>query len=383
VLSVNRYAATAANFRSPLAVNFSGSGTGRVTSSPTGLSCTANCSELFDARTVVTLTAAPDAGDGFDGWSGACTNTTGSCRVHMDAAKSVTALFVAERRVTVTRTGTGTGTVTSSPAGVNCGSTCGADFLPGAVVQFSPVAATNSQFRGWTGDCDRFNVPCIVTMDRAKNVGAIFDLKPLVSVAATGGGRVTSSPLGIDCGPSCSARFPFDEHITLTATPDSGSGFAGWGGDCAATGTHTTCTIHFLEGARNITAHFSGAPALTIQMAGGGNGRVTSSPGGIDCGGTCSANYATGAVVTVTAAPASGSVFSGWSGSCTGNQRTCTLTLNSSATVMAIFDMTAPPGGDGGGSGGGGGGGGAFGWLSLLALSGLALRRRTRISWAD
>jgi hypothetical protein len=50
---------------------------------------------------------------------------------------------------------------------------------------------------------------------------------------------------------------------------------------------------------------------------------------------------------------------------------------------MAIFDMTAPPGGGGGGSGGGGGGGGAFGWLSLLALSGLALRRRTRISWAD
>lgn len=380
-LMVNGPTRLAANFRSPLAVNITGTGTGRVTSSPAGISCTANCSELFDARTIVTLTATPDAGDGFDGWSGACTNTTGTCRVYMDAAKSVTALFVAERRLTITKTGTGGGTVTSSPAGLNCGPTCAADFLPEAIVQLTPVASSDSQFRRWGGDCEQFTVPCTVAMDRVKNVTAVFDLKPLVTVTAMGGGRVTSSPGGIICGAACAARFPFSEIVTLTATPDTGAAFVSWGGDCATTGTHTTCVLHFLDGPRNVSATFTGMPTLTVVAAGGGSGRVTSNPGGVDCSTLCTANFATGTVVQLTAIAGSGSAFRGWSDGCSGTQATCSVTMNASHSVMATFDSTGPPPPPppppgGGSGGGGGGGGGAAGWLVLIGLGVLAFRPR-------
>ncbi len=56
------------------------------------------------------------------------------------------------------------------------------------------------------------------------------------------------------------------------------------------------------------------SPTLTVSRGGGGNGRVASSPGGIDCGATCSARFAAASRVTLTATPDAGSVFGGWSG---------------------------------------------------------------------
>lgn len=51
-----------------------------------------------------------------------------------------------------------------------------------------------------------------------------------------GAGKVSSSPAGIDCGSSCSASFYQGTKLTLTAVPDTGSTFAGWGGACSGTG---------------------------------------------------------------------------------------------------------------------------------------------------
>src|SRR5882672_11261304 len=52
---------------------------------------------------------------------------------------------------------------------------------------------------------------------------------------------------------------------------------------------------------------------LTVSKSGNGGGTVTSSPAGIACGATCSASFAIGTMVTLTAAPAAGSTFTGWS----------------------------------------------------------------------
>ena len=76
-----------------LTVGKDGSGTGTVTSEPGGIDCGLDCSHTASHAAQVRLTATPTAGSTFAGWSGACTNATGTCDVTMDAAKVVTATF--------------------------------------------------------------------------------------------------------------------------------------------------------------------------------------------------------------------------------------------------------------------------------------------------
>jgi len=77
---------------------------------------------------------------------------------------------------------------------------------------------------------------------------------------------------------------------------------------------------------------------LTVTKAGSGTGTITSSPAGITCGATCTVNFRFGTVVTLTAAPAAGSSFAGWSGPCTGTG-TCVVTVNAAITVTATFNL--------------------------------------------
>jgi len=75
---------------------------------------------------------------------------------------------------------------------------------------------------------------------------------------------------------------------------------------------------------------------LSVTLTGTGSGRVTSNPVAIDCGLNCSASLESGTSATLTAVPAAGSDFTGWSGSCSGSS-TCTLTIDAAKTVTARF----------------------------------------------
>ena len=75
----------------------------------------------------------------------------------------------------VNKQGTGSGTVTSDPAGIDCGNICEADFSYGTAVTLAHIPSSGSVFVGWNGACTGTG-NCIVTIDRAKNVTASFDL---------------------------------------------------------------------------------------------------------------------------------------------------------------------------------------------------------------
>lgn len=81
---------------------------------------------------------------------------------------------------------------------------------------------------------------------------------------------------------------------------------------------------------------------LQVTRAGQGSGSITSDPAGIRCGDNCQTTYAAGTVVTLTATPAAGSVFLGWSGDATGTGL-CQLTVDASKNVTATFGLAPPP----------------------------------------
>lgn len=163
-----------------------------------------------------------------------------------------------------------------------------------------------------------------------------------VSKAGTGSGRVRSTPAGVDCLPACdSAQHAFvpGTVVSLTATAEAGSSFAGWSGSCGGTGL---CLLT-MSAPRSVTATFN-TTAVTFELqavlAGSGGGRVVSIPSGIDCPGACTSHYADGTIVDVTASADPGHVFTGWSGSCAGQTGdTCTLAMSASRTARANFAL--------------------------------------------
>jgi List-Bact-rpt repeat protein len=323
-----------------LSLTFAGSGSGGVSSQPAGLTCTATCGHGFEEGTVVQLTAAPQAGSVFTGWSGACSGAAG-CTVTMDAARSVTATFKKQFTLTVGRGGTGSGAVTSAPAGIDCGTDCDEVYTDGTSVVLTAVPVTNSVFAGWSGGGCSGTGTCTVSMTAARSVSAVFT--PLtytlsVTKAGAGTGTISGTVPNVNClpGSPCTVQVEHDQVVTLNASAGTSSRFTGWSGDCTGMGS---CTVT-MDQARSVTATFDQHFTLTVTRNGGGTGSVTSDPAGISCPSTCSAGYAPSTTVTLTASSAVGSTFTGWSGACSGADATCEVTMSQARTVTATFGIT-------------------------------------------
>jgi Divergent InlB B-repeat domain len=160
-----------------LTVDISGTGSGAVISNPSGIDCGLTCSAAFSYNTSVTLTAEASPGSTFAGWSDTGCPGTGTCVVTMTAARSVSATFTINTyQLTISKSGTGSGSITSSPPGINCGSTCSFSFPYNTVVTLSATPIPPSTFAGWNeGVCSGMGT-CQVTMNADQQAMAVFTL---------------------------------------------------------------------------------------------------------------------------------------------------------------------------------------------------------------
>ena len=77
---------------------------------------------------------------------------------------------------------------------------------------------------------------------------------------------------------------------------------------------------------------------VSVAKIGNGTGSVTSLPAGVSCGSLCTVNFESGSYIALSAIPAAGSVFTGWSGACVGTG-TCYVTVSQPTNVTATFDV--------------------------------------------
>jgi uncharacterized repeat protein (TIGR02543 family) len=306
-------------------------GNGTVTSAPPGIDCGTDCEEDYNEGTEVTLTAAPDKGYQFDGWTGDC-DINGN--VTMDADRTCGAIFSFDiPTYTLTVNPPTNGTITSNPVGINCGTDCTEEYEAGTSVALTATPDTGYQFDGWTGDCD---VDGNVTMDADRTCGATFSILPPITYQLTvtngGNGTVTSSPAGIDCGTDCTEEYEAGTSVALTATPDTGYQFDGWTGDCDVDGNVT------MDADRTCSATFIQIPTytLTINNQTRDQGTITSNPPGIDCGMDCTEDYEEGTQVRLLMTPKPGFQFGGWGGDNCNIVRNV-VTMNAANTCEAQF----------------------------------------------
>lgn len=195
---------------------------------------------------------------------------------------------------------------------------------------------------------------------RAIRYGAVM-AEPGSTVAVSGGTAQSTAP---------GAAFSSALQVTLTSpegtpengirvdfsAPDSGARctFAG-GGATFSTLTDidgrasATCTANAQPGSYSVTAtplalaqsaSFSLTNLNAVTISGSGAGGVRIDTTGTSCGTACSAGFATGTSVTLSAIPGAGESFIGWSGACSGTEPTCTFIVDSSTSVGAAFTGT-------------------------------------------
>lgn len=343
----NSYAVTA-NFAGPptttSTLSVTHTGTGNVSggnincgSSPPG----ADCTWTVLTGSTLTVRQTPGSDNVFTGWGGACSGTNVACTVELAGDRSVSAAWVSSAGVLLTVSVSGSGTVTGG--GINCPPTCTATQSVNSTVVLTATAAAGHIFTGWDGACSDTASTCAVLMDAAKSVTATFAPVVQLNVTVTGLGNVSGEGGAINCGNNanvCSASLAFNTTVSLTATPAAGATFMGWSGACG--GTSTTCDV-LMDAAKSVTATF--APGVQLDVTVTGTGNVSGEAGAINCGNSasvCSASFALNETVSLTATPALGATFVGWSGACGGTATTCTILMSAAKSVTATFSSGTP-----------------------------------------
>jgi len=338
-VSMDQAHSVTADFSRHWQLTVNNAGGGSVTSNPGGIDCPATaCNKFFDDGSSVTLSATPASADYlFSGWSGACTNLSGTCVVSMTQARTVTATFsIKQFDLSVSKTGSGAtnSTISTDIAGINCGIDCLQTYDINTAVVLTATPAANAIFSSWTGCPTENSNTCNLTMDAAHTVSAAFTRQQslTVTLSGNGGGTVSSVPAGsINCGTAagvdCSETVNQGTTITLSASTDSFSTFTGWFSDNAGTTMLAGCSSANANCAITLSSDVQIYPRFimrqqTLDVLQFGKGSVASTPSGISTtwlatgSPTDSASYDADQSIALSANPVTGWRLGSWGGDC-------------------------------------------------------------------
>jgi uncharacterized repeat protein (TIGR02543 family) len=191
----------------------------------------------------------------------------------------------------------------------------------GTPVMLTATPGSGYQFMGWSGSATGAANPLNIVMDSDKNITATFTpITYTLDVTIAGTGSVTKDP--------DQPSYVTGSLVNLTATPGAGYQFVGWSGDASGDDNPLSVTM---DADKAITATFvSNTYTLSVNVV--GSGTVTKSPD--------QPGYDYGVPVDLTATPASGYQFIGWSGDASGNANPLTVIMDADKTITATFAAT-------------------------------------------
>jgi len=256
----------------------------------------------------VLVTALPDTGWSFGGWSGGLSGIENPDTIIVMSDSSVTATFNADLYTIATGV-VGNGSVDRVPDLVN--------YTYGDTVLITATPDPGWTFTGWSGGLAGNENPDTIIVRSDTTATATFTQDQYVlTPSVVGNGALNLVPN--------LPNYLYGDTVFVTAVPDSGWLFTGWSGGLA--GAENPDTIVVISDS-TVTANFSVAHILTISII--GNGTVQKSPD--------QATYANGQQVTVTAIPDSGWALGSWSGPLTGAQNPDSFIVSSDTTLTATF----------------------------------------------
>jgi hypothetical protein len=173
----------------------------------------------------VAVTAVPDAGFSFTGWSGDLSGATNPETLLVDGNKTVSASFA--QSFTVSVTPTSGGSVTLNPPG--------GTYAAGTSVTLTAVPDAGFSFTGWSGDLSGATNPETLLVDGDKTVGASFDPLYDLTVRTSGNGTVSLNPPG--------GTYPAGTLVTVTAVPGGNFVFDRWSDDLSGSQNPETVTM--------------------------------------------------------------------------------------------------------------------------------------------
>ena len=268
---------------------------------------------LYYQDEVVELTPVPASGYKFNGWSGDLTGSAVPGQLAMTKNSTVTANFIPgdSFSINISISG-GSGTVTKSPSK--------AEYGYGEEVTLSAVPDTGYEFLRWSGDLESTDNPAVVTVTEDMDITANFAGEGIYSltILPSENGSVAADPVR--------NLYAQDEQVTLTAVPELGYMFNGWGEDAFGSDNPLTITM-----TRNTTvsASFITAPLYNLNVTTNGPGSVALDPVGTQ--------FIAGSTVTLTATAESGYVFTGWTGDLISNVNPYQLLIDGNKNIVANF----------------------------------------------
>ena len=258
----------------------------------------------------VTLTAVPEKGWVFSGWTGDLTGDENPVSLAIDGRKVVTANFVEAFLLNTSVNGSGQLKIDPQKDA----------YFAGDKVTLTAVPEKGWVFSGWSGDRTGDDNPTILTMDAHKSVTAVFVETYTLSTTLRGNGQLIVDP-------KQDAYFAGDK-VTLTALPEPGWVFSGWCGDL--TGDENPAAL-IIDGNMVVVAQFERTFALTTAVL--GSGQLIVDPH--------QETYIAGEPVTLTAVPDRGWTFTGWIGDAAGHSNPLVVRVDRNKHIIASFSKIA------------------------------------------